>query len=74
MIRISLPSPARLDGGPRKVRVLGCPRSYWYRNLVGQVVLCEFVDSEGCWAREGGVYNCINIIRWEDVELLELEN
>lgn len=41
---------------------------------MGQTILCEFIDGEGYWAREGGVYNCINVIKKEDAELLEQEN
>lgn len=41
----------------------------WYERLVGQEVECEFVDHEGYWAREGGIYNCINKIKLEDAEV-----
>lgn len=74
MIKVCLPRRPSLNGGPRKVYVARCSGSYWYRDLVGQIVLCEFVDGEGYWAREGGVFNCINVIKKEDAELLELEN
>lgn len=75
MIHISLPRPPRLDGGPRKARILRCSdRGYWYRDLVGHIVPIEFQDSEGYWAREGGEYNCINVIRKQDADLLPLEN
>lgn len=75
MIHISLPRPPRLDGGPRQVRITQCSDPmYWYQDRVGQTILCEFVDSEGYWAREGGVFNAINVIRPEDATLLPLEN
>ena len=75
MIHISLPRPPRLDGGPRKVHITRCSNpGYWYQAKVGQTILCEFVDREGYWAREGGTFNCINVIRPEDATLLSLEN
>ncbi len=75
MIHISLPRPPRLDGGPRRVRIDRCSRNgSWYADRIGQTVLCEFIDNDGYWAREGGVYNCINVIRKEDAELLPLQN
>lgn len=75
MIRIGLPRSPRLDGGPRKVRIHRCSyHGAWYRNLVGYIVPIEFTDSEGHWAREGGEYNCINVIRHEDATLEPLEN
>lgn len=39
----------------------------WYASKVGQDVLIERVDRNGLWAREGGEYNAINIIRFSDV-------
>lgn len=75
MIRISLPRSPRLDGGPCKVLINQCSsHGAWYQDRVGQTILCEFVDSEGYWAREGGTFNCINVIRPEDATLLPLEN
>lgn len=74
MIRVSLPRPPRLDGGIRKATIHRCSGSYWYADKIGETVLVEFVDSEGYWAREGGEYNCINVIRKEDATLLPLEN
>ncbi len=75
MIHISLPRAPRLDGGPRKVRVDRCTNSgAWYADKVGQIVPIEFIDSEGYWGREGGTYNCINVIRKSDATLLTLEN
>jgi len=39
----------------------------WYASRVGEEVTVERVDREGLWAREGGEYNAINIIRFSDV-------
>ena len=39
----------------------------WYASKVGQDILIERVDREGLWAREGGEYNAINIVRFADV-------
>lgn len=39
----------------------------WYADRVGQEVKIEKVDRDGLWAREGGHYNAINIIRFTDV-------
>jgi len=39
----------------------------WYATKVGQDILIERVDRDGLWAREGGAYNAINIIRFSDV-------
>ena len=39
----------------------------WYAAKVGQEVKIERVDRDGLWAREGGAYNAINIIRFVDV-------
>lgn len=39
----------------------------WYKNLVGQSIQIEAMDLDGMWAREGGAYNCLNVIRPEDV-------
>lgn len=74
MIKISLPSRPRLDTCPRKAVIERCSGSYWYRNLVGQTVEIEFIDRDGLWSREGGVYNCINVIQPGDARLLPLEN
>lgn len=75
MIKVCLPRRPSLNGGPRKVYIARCSSpSYWYKNLVGQTILCEFIDREGYWAREGGIFNCINVIKREDAKLLDLEN
>ena len=75
MIHISLPRSLRLDGGIRKIKIERCTDfGMWYRDKIGQTILCEFVDREGYWAREGGEYNCINVIRRSDAVLLPLEN
>ncbi len=73
-VHISLPRPPRLDTCPRKAVIERCSGSFWYRDMVGQTVTVEFIDSEGLWAREGGTYNCINVIRKEDARLVDLEN
>lgn len=41
--------------------------SMWYANRVGQNIRIERVDREGLWAREGGQFNAINVIRFTDV-------
>lgn len=74
MIRVYFPKPQTLSE-PRNVRLNCCSISGgWYARLVGQVIAIEFEDSEGYWAREGGQYNCINIIRKADTTLLPLNN
>jgi len=60
---------------PRRVQIERCSdASFWYRDLVGKVVMIEAADSCGYWAREGGEFNCINVIKHEDATLLPLEN
>lgn len=57
-----------------RIRIKSCQSSsYWYAGLVGQVVPFERVDGYGYWAREGGIYNCINVIKHEDATLLPPE-
>jgi hypothetical protein len=73
-LHISLPRAPRLDTCPRKAVIERCSGTYWYRDMVGQTITVEFIDSDGLWAREGGTYNCINVIRREDASLLPLEN
>lgn len=75
MIHIGLPRQPSLSRVPRKVRIDKCshPR-FWYCGKVGETVVSEFQDNDGYWAREGGEYNCINVIRREDATLLPLEN
>lgn len=74
MIHISLPRPHRLGQPIRKATINSCPPGWWYADKVGQTVIIEFIDSDGYWSREGGIYNCINKIRPEDATLLPLEN
>lgn len=75
MIHVSLPRPPRLDSGPRKVRIERCTNNgAWYAARIGQVVPIESIDDEGYWGREGGTFNCINVIRKCDATLLPLEN
>jgi hypothetical protein len=40
---------------------------FWYADRVGQEIRIEKVDRDGLWAREGGNWNPINIIQFEDV-------
>jgi hypothetical protein len=74
MIRVSIPRPPRLDTCPRLAVIERCSGNYWYADKVGQTVEIEFIDDEGYWSREGGYYNCINVIRRSDARLLPLEN
>lgn len=75
MIKIGIPQPPRLDGMPRKIKINKCSdSSYWYKDLVGKVIMIERIDGYGYWGREGGIYNCINFVRFEDATLLPLEN
>lgn len=74
-IHISFPRPHRLGQPLRKAKIERCSDSgYWYADKVGQTVVVEFIDNEGYWSREGGIYNCINVIRKQDATLLPLEN
>jgi hypothetical protein len=60
---------------PREARVLRCSISGgWYRKHIGKLILIERGDHQGFWAREGGQYNAINIVRREDVFLTPLPN
>lgn len=73
--RISFPRRPKVDGYPCWARIEQCTLpGAWYANRVGQNILIEFSDAEGHWAREGGVYNAINIIRHEDARILPFEN
>lgn len=50
------------------VKIEHCSDSLmWYADKVGQEVRVEKVNRDGLWAREGGQYNAINIIRFTDV-------
>lgn len=73
--KVSLPRKPRLDTCPRQARIDRCSDPhYWYADRVGRVVTIEFIDSEGYWSREGGIYNAINVIRAKDATLLPLQN
>jgi hypothetical protein len=55
---------------PRAVMILRCFDSLaWYAKKIGQTLPIEYEDSCGYWAREGGTYNAINIIRKTDATL-----
>ncbi len=75
MIRCSLERPEHVPGrtnGPIRIRVKRCTNpGAWYEERIGEEVVAEFMDSEGYWAREGGIYNCINVLRKEDVTVLD---
>lgn len=74
-IRISTPRSPRVDGFPCWAVIERCTLSgAWYEKRVGHNILIESVDSGGYWAREGGEYNAINIIRHSDARLLPFEN
>ena len=46
-----------------------CPdRMMWYSKRIGHGFTIERVDCDGLWTREGGQYNAINLIRFEDVQ------
>lgn len=50
------------------VTVRECPdHMMWYSKRIGHDFTIERVDRDGLWAREGGQYNAINLIRFEDV-------
>lgn len=74
MIHIGLPRRPRLQPICKATINKCSDSSWWYANRVGQVVIIEFIDSDGYWSREGGTYNCINKIKPEDCTLHELEN
>jgi hypothetical protein len=74
MIHVSFPRPHRLGQPIRKAKIERCSNNGWYRDKIGEVVIIEFIDSDGYWSREGGQFNCINVIRKEDATLLPLEN
>jgi hypothetical protein len=72
--KVSFPRPQRLEA-PIRVRIDKCSHAQaWYTGRVGEIVNVEFEDGEGYWAREGGVYNAINVIRKGDATLLPLNN
>lgn len=51
-----------------RVKILRCKDpQMWYSDRIGQLVPIESLDLDGMWAREGGIYNALNIIRPEDV-------
>ena len=74
-IHVSLPHRPRLDTCPRLAIIERCSRAgSWYASRVGQTVEVEMIDGDGYWAREGGTYNCINVIDKRDARLLPLAN
>jgi hypothetical protein len=74
MIHVSFPAPFHL-GFPLKARIDRCSGGdWWYAGRVGEVISIERETSDGYWAREGGTYNAINIIRKGDVTLLPRDN
>lgn len=46
---------------------------YWYNSLIGQIVHIERETVDHYWAREGGNWNCLNILYKEDVEIIKDE-
>lgn len=55
-----------------QVRIIKCSDSMmWYRDMIGKIVLIERETPDWYWAREGGSFNCLNIIQKSDVEIIK---
>lgn len=55
-----------------KAKIIKCSDSmYWYRDMIGKVILIERETPDYYWAREQGVFNCLNIIQKSDVEIIK---
>lgn len=54
-----------------KVKIIKCSDNMmWYRDKVGQVIQVERETVDWYWAREGGSFNCLNIVDKADVEIV----
>jgi len=71
MIKVSIVT--QTDQPRVRVKILKCQDSAWYAGKVGEIVDAERTDNYGYWAREGGDFNCINYIKYEDAILLPNE-
>jgi hypothetical protein len=43
-------------------------KSMWYAKRIPCHIKIEKVDREGLWVREGGQYNALNVVKFEDVD------
>jgi hypothetical protein len=70
VIRVQIPGTTPPISPTLRGTIVSAQPGWWYENRVGQIITIEREDYEGYWAREGGVYNCINKLVKTDVELI----
>lgn len=46
----------------------------WYSDRQGEVFNVEYVTEQGYWCREGGTWNCLNVVNKDDAEVYNTEN
>lgn len=57
-----------------KGKIISCKdKMLWYAPLVNSVIEIERETTSNYWAREGGNWNCLNILYKEDVEIIKDE-
>lgn len=57
-----------------KVRIVSCKDSlFWYSKKIGEIIEIERETIDWYWAREGGSFNCLNIVDKNDVKLLSCD-
>ena len=54
-----------------KIKITNKGNNHWYSNRIGEVFDVEYITSEGYWCREGGFWNCLNVVRVVDCEVLD---
>lgn len=57
-----------------KIKIVDCRDSrLWYADKVGQILNVEKTNASTgeYWCREGGPWNCLNVVYEQDAELVE---
>lgn len=56
-----------------KIEITHCnDPSMWYYDRIGEVFKVERKDPDQYWCREGGPWNCINIVKTADAIIVEV--
>lgn len=54
-----------------KARIISCKDNlFWYSKKIGEIIEIERETFDWYWAREGGSFNCLNIVDKADVEII----
>ena len=57
-----------------KIKIIDCrDPMLWYANKIGQILNVERrnLRTKEYWCREGGPWNCLNVVYEEDTQLVE---